>query len=212
MEEREKYGSSHRSWIESTGTKPFNPWLCRFIPVTRKTPPTLSKVTPGHIRISRVSNLLSKALPARRVGETTGEGQGAYPVAPQARSTWVSSTSEVAGSSVGRFWLAGWAVKWLRMSTNALQSAIKAVLDVSSTKVPSSHNAASKGVMEASSSAIVIANSDGETSNPNGANALSNTVLSCSAAVSSGIATVTSAVADMSPAGMVKSTLPINAV
>ena len=116
----------HVTVMESTGTKPSNPWLRRFSPVTRKTPATLSKVTPGHIRMSRVSNLLSNALPVRRVAERTGGRQGAYPTAPQARSTWVSSiflvpwvsstlgvlgSSGVYGMSTGRLPLRGLLVK-----------------------------------------------------------------------------------------------------
>ena len=126
---------------------------------------------------------------------------------------WVSFTSLVAGSSIGRRPLAAWSVKWLRMSTKIPQSAMRPVLEVSSTKVPFEQRVLSKGGMALSLSAIMMTNSAGSTVNPAGElTTRSRTVFSASTSLSSGTAMVTSAVAEAAPAGMVKVTLPVKAV
>ena len=73
--------------------------------------------------MSRLWNILSACLEAN-----TAESHGANLGCPQARSTCVSSTSAVSGSSAGRSRLAALFVKWLRISTKARQSDISPVL------------------------------------------------------------------------------------
>ena len=134
----------------------------RLNPLTRKAPANSSTVTPGQILISRVW----KACGFCWAGLTTGVRQGAKPGAPHARRMWVSFTSVVAGSSIGRPWLAAMLVKWLRMSTRISQSAINPVLDVSSTKVPFAQSARFRGAMPLSSSTMVMSNPAGWTEKP----------------------------------------------
>ena len=191
-----------------TGTSPARPWLCRSRPVTRNTPPTASSATPGQTLTSRLWNTLSACREAN-----TSESHGANLGCPQARSTCVSSTSAVAGSSAGRPRLAALFVKWLRMSTRARQSDISPVLVRSATNTPLAQSAGSRAAMPLSSSPIVIVNSAGSAVNPAGTDAARRmTVWSASASASWGTAMNTSADAVVWPAGMVRLTFPVRAV
>ena len=105
---------------------------CRFKPVTRREPPTISTVTPGQDRTSLLSKKLRGICPSLK-GREAGVFHWASLVSPQARRTCDSSTGPVSSSSVGRSSLAARLVKWLRMSTKAKQSAISPVLAASST-------------------------------------------------------------------------------